>query len=264
MDKAVVKKIAELIKEPKRIVIISHVNPDGDAVGSSLALYNVLIKEKHQVNVITPNEYPSFLAWMKGSKNIVVYSKETAKAAEAMMHADIIFCLDFNDARRMDVAMDDYTKAKAVKILIDHHLDPAVFTDYTISNPETSSTSELIYEFLLALNKKHLINKDVAECLYTGIVTDTGSFSYSCNYVDTYLIISELFKLRIDGEHIHRLVYDTYSEDRMRLLGYCLSEKLKVFQKYGIAYISLTKGRFKKVQFSDRRYGRSSELCFIN
>jgi phosphoesterase RecJ-like protein len=124
-----------------------------------------------------------------------------------------------------------------------------VFTDLTISKSEISSTSELIYELILALNKKHLINKAVAECLYTGIVTDTGSFSYSCNYVDTYLIISELFKLGIDGEHIHRLVYDTYSEDRMRLLGYCLSEKLKVFQKYGIAYISLTKEDLKRFNF---------------
>lgn len=249
MDKAVVKKIAELIKEPKRIVIISHVNPDGDALGSSLALYNILIQEKHQVSVVTPNEYPSFLAWMKGSKTVLVYTKETAKAAKAMQQADIIFCLDFNDARRMDVAMDEYTGSKAFKILVDHHLDPAVFTDLTISKSEISSTAELIYELVLALNKKHLIKKDVAECLYTGIVTDTGSFSYSCNYVATYLIISELFKLGIDGEQIHRLVYDTYSEDRMRLLGYCLSEKLKVFQKYGTAYISLTKEDLKRFNF---------------
>jgi phosphoesterase RecJ-like protein len=149
----------------------------------------------------------------------------------------------------MDAAMDEFKSSKAVKILIDHHLDPAVFTDYTISKPATSSTSELIYEFLLALNKKQLINKEVAECLYTGIVTDTGSFSYSCNYEATYLIISELIKLGIDGEQIHRLVYDTYSEDRMRLLGYCLSEKLKVFQKYGTAYISLTKEDLKKFNF---------------
>jgi phosphoesterase RecJ-like protein len=249
LDKVSINKISDLTNSPKRIVIITHVNPDGDAIGSSLALYNVLIQENHQVNVITPNEYPSFLAWMKGCNNILVYTQETAKAEDAVQYADIIFCLDFNDVRRMENIGDVYTRSNAFKILIDHHVDPASFTDLIISRTKTSSTSELIYELILELNKKHLINIDVAACLYTGIVTDTGSFSYACNYVATYLIIAELYKYGIDGEQIHRLVYDTYSEERMRLLGFCLSEKLMVFHNYGTAYISLTKEDLKKFNY---------------
>ncbi len=249
LDAKVINIIKELIENPKRIVIITHANPDGDAIGSSLALYSILIQEKHHVSVITPNEFPSFLAWMPYSSNIMVNKHNKKKVSEEIKNADIIFCLDFNDVRRMEGIEEDYLKSGAVKIMIDHHILPAVYTDYAITNTGTSSTSELIYDLITGLNKKHLINKAAAECLYVGIVTDTGSFSYSCNYEKTYLIIAEFFKMGIDGEYIHRLVYDTYSEDRMRLLGYCLSEKLKVFYKYHTAYISLTKEDMAKFNY---------------
>jgi len=250
LNKLIINKIAELTGSPKKIAIIMHVNPDGDAVGASLALYGILTREKHQVTVITPNEYPSFLAWMPYCNNILIHRFEPQKTEEAIMDADLIFCLDFNDLNRMEKLAEAYKKSNAIKFLIDHHLSPSVFTDYTISESKTSSTSELIFDLLVALNKKHLLNKDIAECMYVGIVTDTGSFSYACNYEKTYLIISELFSHGIDGENIHRLVYDTYSEKRMRLLGYCLSEKLKVFQEYHTAYISLTNDDLKRFDYN--------------
>jgi len=224
-----------------KIAIITHVNPDGDAIGSSLGLYNVLVQDAHQVSVVIPNAFPSFLEWMPACRDILIDETDHAKVAKVIAEAGIIFCLDFNDLKRMDSIGEVYTKSDAVKILIDHHLEPSKFTDYAISIQETSSTSELIYDFVVGLGKKHLINKDVAECLFVGIATDTGSFSYACNYAKTFEITAELIKCGIDGEHIHRLVYDTYSINRMRLLGYCLSEKLKVFPEFKTAYISLTK-----------------------
>jgi len=186
---------------------------------------------------------------MPSCSKILVDEKEHDKVSDVIANAEIIFCLDFNDLKRMDSVGEVYTRSKAVKILIDHHLEPSHFTDHAISIQETSSTSELVYDFILELGKKHLINKDVAECLYVGIATDTGSFSFACNYSKTFEIVAELIRLGIDGEHIHRLVYDTYSEDRMRLLGYCLSDKLEVFPEYHTAYISLTKEDLDKFNY---------------
>lgn len=249
LDKDVIKALGSLLAVPKRIAILTHVNPDGDALGSALALYNLLIQENHQVNVIIPNMYPSFLAWMPNCAKVLIMENDESNSIEAIQKAELIFCLDFNDINRVENITQAYNGSKAVKVLVDHHLDPTSFTDYTISISKTSSTSELIYDLACELDKKHLINKDVAECLYVGIVTDTGSFSYACNYEKTYLVTAELFKLGIDGEHIHRLVYDTYSENRMRLLGFCLSEKLKVFHNYHTAYISLTKSELDKFDY---------------
>jgi bifunctional oligoribonuclease and PAP phosphatase NrnA len=249
LNEEVIKAIGSLLAAPKRIAILTHVNPDGDALGSALALYNMLIQENHQVDVVIPNMYPSFLAWMPNCPKVLIVEKDEANAIKAVQKAEVIFCLDFNDINRVENIAEYYKKSKAVKILIDHHLDRAPFTDYSISISKISSTSEIIYDFACALNKKHLINKDVAECLYVGIATDTGSFSYACNYEKTYLVTAELFRLGIDGEHIHRLVYDTYSENRMRLLGYCLSEKLKVFHNYHTAYMSLTKSELDRFNY---------------
>ena len=249
LDQSAIKTIHELLAKPRKIAIITHVNPDGDALGSSLGLYNFLIQEKHQVAVIIPNEYPSFLAWMPACNKVLVDEKDHAKVAESIRNAEVIFCLDFNDINRMESIADDYTKSKAIKILIDHHIDPAQFTDYCISVQDTSSTSEIIYDLISELDKLQLLNKDIAECLYVGIATDTGSFSYACNNAKTFQITAELIKQGINAEQIHRMVYDTYSEKRMRLLGYCLSEKLKVLPEFHTAYISLTKSDLEKFNY---------------
>lgn len=246
LDKRFANKVKEALGSKKKIVILTHVNPDGDAMGASLALYGIFMKEKYDVNVVIPNEFPSFLAWMPYSEKILISKTKTAECHKAIKEAEIIFCVDFNYMNRMEELRQVYSESKAVKFLIDHHLDPSDFTDYSFSETDTSSASELIWDLIESLGKIKLIDKAIAECLYVGIVTDTGSLSFSCNHVKTYIIISELFKYGIDGEHIHRLVYDTFTENRMRLLGYCLSEKLNVLPEYKTAYISLTKEELKR------------------
>jgi bifunctional oligoribonuclease and PAP phosphatase NrnA len=241
--------VNKALQSSEKIAIISHVNPDGDAMGASLSLYGILKKEKNDVTVIIPNEFPSFLAWMPFSEEILIYESDPSACRKVISEAEVIFCVDFNDVGRIDGLAEIYKKSKALKFLIDHHLEPAVFTDHTLSVVDTSSTSEIIYDLILALGKKNLLDKAISECLYVGIVTDTGSFSYSCNRAKTYEVIAELFKYGIDGEHIHRLVYDTFTENRMRLLGYCLSEKMKVISKYDSAYISLTKEDLAKFNY---------------
>ena len=241
MDKRTILIIKELLKTPQKVAIITHANPDGDALGSILALYGIFSTLKHDVSLITPDQYPSFLAWMPYSKKIIIHELNPQKVVKKINEADIIFCLDFNSSKRMEKVEPYFIQSNAKKILIDHHLKPSNFTDYIISNTKTSSTAEIIYDFIVELGYKKLIDKQIAACIYVGIVTDTGSFSYSCNYPKTYNIISDLIKLGIDGAKIHQQVYDTYSENRMRLLGYCLSEKLNVIPQYHTAYISLTK-----------------------
>lgn len=251
LDKVFVNTVKEVLSVKRNIAIITHVNPDGDAMGSSLALYGVFKKENHDVNVIISNEFPSFLEWMPNSDKILINTFKPDHCTKAILEADVIFCVDFNDINRMADVAEAFSSSKAVKFLIDHHLEPTVFTDYVLSVVDTSSTSEIIWELIEAIDRKQSVNKEVAECLYVGIITDTGSFSYSCNREKTYQVTSELFKYGIDGEHIHRLVYDTFTESRMRLLGYCLSEKMKVLLEYNTAYISLTKNELEKFSYQN-------------
>ncbi len=242
-------KVKELLNKQANIIITSHLNPDGDAIGSSLAMYNFLLQKNHNISVITPNEYPAFLAWMPNSDKILIYEHQQEKALELLNNADIVFCLDFNSIQRAEKFSEPLKNSGAIKILIDHHTPSEDNFDYIISTVKTSSASELVYDFIVDLGEKHLINKSIAECIYVGIVTDTGSFSYLCNYEKTYLIIAELIKLGVDCEHIHRLVYDTFSENRLRLLGYCLSEKLKVLDEFHTAYIYLSIDDLKKFNY---------------
>jgi len=240
-DKDRYQAVGKLINGKSRICITSHAHPDGDAVGSGLALFHSLKQLGHDVAFIIPNEYPSFLAWMPGSEEILVYSKYGKESREAMQRAEVIFCVDYNAPERLEEAKDLLIASSAVKILIDHHTEPQTsHFNLVLTTTDTSSTAELVYELILSLGPG-LINKQVAECIYAGIMTDTGSFSYSCNQVRTYEIVAELFRQGIDGEKIHRLVYDTFSENRMRLLGYCLSTKLKVLPDYHTAYIALSR-----------------------
>lgn len=249
INKNFIDHVKKALQSSGRIAVISHVNPDGDAMGAALALYGILNKDKKDVSVIIPNEFPSFLSWMPFSGKVLIHKTNPSACRKAISEAEVIFCVDFNDIGRMDDLTEVFRESKSVKFLIDHHPDPSVFTDHTLSVIETSSASEIIYDLIVSLEKKHLIDKAIAECLYVGIVTDTGSFSYACNHAKTYEVIAELFRYGIDGEHIHRLVYDTFTENRMRLLGYCLSEKMKVFSKFKTAYISLTREDLKKFAY---------------
>ncbi|MCX6231373.1 MAG: bifunctional oligoribonuclease/PAP phosphatase NrnA [Bacteroidetes bacterium] len=250
MNKHYISSIKELLKEKRNILIVSHSNPDGDAIGSSLALYNYFLLKKQSVNVIVPNQFPEFLAWMKGSEKILTYNTQKKLCEELINNAEIIFFLDFNSLKRLEKLQDVVRNAKSIKVLIDHHLQPELESfDFAFSEVKVSSTSELIYDFISALGDEKLINADVASCLYVGIMTDTGSYSYSCNYEKTYKITASIIKTGVDAEEIHHLVYDTFSENRLRLLGYCLSERLTVIAERSTAYIALSKAELKRFNY---------------
>jgi bifunctional oligoribonuclease and PAP phosphatase NrnA len=235
------RKVQTLFDLPRKILLTTHTNPDGDAIGSSLALYGYFRMKGHEVCVMVPDEFPTFLAWMPGHEDILVFSRNEQKCLQKISEAEVIFSLDYNNLDRLQGAASAVKASKATKVLLDHHKLPANHFDFLMSIVGRSSTAELVYEFIDALGDRNLINKDIAECIYSGIVTDTGSFSYSCNERRTYEIVAELISRDIDGEHIHRLIYDTYSESRLRLLGFALSQKLVVLPEFHTAYISLTK-----------------------
>ena len=233
--------ISEKLSRTLRILITTHTNPDGDAIGASLALACYLKKKHHHVQVMAPDPFPDSLAWMPGHENFLFFSNDEIACTKAIDEADLIIAADYNNFGRLNDAAPLVRQSKAVKVLIDHHLNPSDEFDYKISISRISSTSELVYNFMEAMGDLHLLDKDIAECIYTGIITDTGSLSYSCNYVRTYMIIAELIRLGIDGEHLHRLIYDTYSESRLRLLGYSISDQLVVLPEYHTAFITLSK-----------------------
>jgi len=196
---------------------------------------------------MVPNDYPGFLKWMPGTDRVMIFRNNEEKARQAIMSADLIFCLDYSALNRTEKMEDDLRKAPGKKILIDHHLEPVVSDfDYYYSIVKTSSTSELVYRFIEACSWGHLLDQEVATGLFVGIMTDTGSFSFSCNYPETFKITAELIQAGIDAEHIHRLVYDTYSENRLRLLGFCLSEKLTLLPDLHTAYIALSKAELDR------------------
>jgi phosphoesterase RecJ-like protein len=233
--------IIQLLGTPRRVLVTTHTNPDGDAIGASLAMYGYLKKKGHDVSVMIPDPDPAFLHWMPFHSSVLVYQDQEEQCHVAIDKAEIIFSLDYNGLGRLGKAEQPVRNAHAIKILIDHHRNPAPDFDHMLSIIQTSSTSELIYDFIAACGDGGLIDDEIAACIYAGIITDTGSFSYSCNYEKTYLITADLYRKGIDGEHIHRLVYDTYSEGRLRLLGFSISEKLVVLPDFHTAYIYLSK-----------------------
>jgi bifunctional oligoribonuclease and PAP phosphatase NrnA len=242
LDPSGIRKVKQLLSEKDQpITIVTHTNPDGDALGSSLGLFGFLkLSGYSNLKVIAPNSFPSFLRWMPWQEEIIIADKNPDMAHAAISGASLVFCLDFNGLNRVNGLENSLRQTSAQKILIDHHPQPTDEFDILFSETGVSSTAELVYEFIVALGGEKQIDKRVAECLYAGIVTDTGSFSYACNEPKTYEITARLIALGVDGEHLHRLIYDTYSADRMRLLGYCLSEKLKVLPQQQAAYISLS------------------------
>ncbi|MFC2102437.1 bifunctional oligoribonuclease/PAP phosphatase NrnA [Bacteroidota bacterium] len=242
-------KVQELLSSSQNILLTTHTNPDGDAIGSSLAFYRYLLKKGHSVSMMVPDVFPSFLGWLADTEKIVVFSEQKEKVLKAISEATVIFSLDYNDLSRIKDATDPVRNSAALKIVLDHHLHPSDDYDLKLSVTGTSSTAELVFDFIQAMGDEELMDKEIAEALYTGIVTDTGSFSYSCNYVKTYEVIAALFRCGIDGEHIHRLIYDTYSEHRLRLLGYSLSERLVVLPEFHTAYIYLTEEDLERFHY---------------
>ena len=237
-----------LIYNADHIVVTAHISPDGDAVGSTLGLYHFLMKIGKDAVVILPNRFPAFLNWMPGSDKIVIMEEKTAETVSLMKAADLVFCVDYNSIDRINGLKPLMEQSKAKKIMIDHHPYPGDFCDVTISYPEISSASELVFRFICRMGYFQEITLEGAECIYTGMMTDTGGFTYNSNSAEIYSIIYELINKGIDKDAIYRRVFNTYSADRMKLMGYCLS-KMVVMPEEHTAYIVLTQEEKRRFNY---------------
>jgi phosphoesterase RecJ-like protein len=246
-----ITSLTELLAEPKKIVITTHHKPDGDAMGSSLGLYNYLIQQGHHVKVITPTDYPDFLSWLPGNEEVIIYTEHTREAAELIAEARIIFCLDFNSLGRINEMGALVGASEAVKILIDHHLEPEDFDDFRHWDINACATAQLVYTFIVEiLNNKKLVNKDVATCLYTGIMTDSASFCLPNTTSDVHRITADLIDAGAVNWHIYDMVYNNSSENRLRFLGICLSCRLEVLREFNTAIISANKEELEKYKIA--------------
>jgi phosphoesterase RecJ-like protein len=239
-----------LISHPKHVVIVTHFKPDADALGSSLGLAGFLKKKGHAVQVITPSDYPEFLTWMPGNETVIALSKtsKTAEkmAAEAISSADVIFCLDFSSLQRIHELGEMVKKSEATKVLVDHHLEPEQFADFEQWDPNAASTAGLVFELIRDLNEEHLISSAIANCLYAGLMTDTGGFRHNNTTQKEFLIASELVGFGANPSEVARQIYDTNSLERLRLTGYVLSQKLNTLPEFRTAYIAISWEELKK------------------
>lgn len=234
-------ELSALLLRCRNIVLTTHTNPDGDAIGSTMALYHFFRKKNYQVSAIVPNEFPGFLAWIPGAERMMIFEKESKKAQIALDAADVVFCLDYNALSRVGSMTETLKKVKVPMVLVDHHIDPEMESfAFAYSTVQVSSTSELVYNLIKQLNGRDLIDKVISECLYVGIVTDTGSFSFSSNKSSTYRIMADLIERGLVPDKIHQLIYDTFSENRLRLLGLGISSRMLVWDNLRTALIYFT------------------------
>lgn len=236
-----IQDIFPLLQSPKKIFITTHHKPDGDAIGSMLGMARYLTLKGHHVTPVAPSELPDFLAWMPGVSTLINYEEYPVIAQQALNEADLIFCLDFNDFSRTKHLETPLAEATQPKILIDHHLFPKPVWDYGVSLPEKSSTCEMVYDYINLAGDNDIIDLDIAACLYTGLMTDTGSFKFPITTAGAHTMAANLKRLGLDHTRIHEEVYDSWSEGRMRFLGYVLIEKMEVFHKYNSALIALSR-----------------------
>lgn len=229
-----------------KVVITTHHKPDADALGSSLALYHYLTKLGKEVTVVTPTDYPVNLHWMPGNDTVVNFEEKPELAESLAKEADIIFCLDFNDLSRINAFGKIVGSCSAKKIMIDHHRDPSGFDDYRFWTIETSSTSELIYDFVVKNQGEELIDTDMASCIYAGIIADTGSFRFSSTSSHTHRIAASLIDLGVDSAKIHALLLDNFSLSRYRLMGYVLYKKLQIIPELKTALVYLNQDELQR------------------
>lgn len=248
MNKQDITSIKQLLSTKKKIVIVPHKNPDGDAIGSTLGLYHYLLKGLHQVQVIVPNDYPHFLKWIPGNDSILKHDSQT-KACNALINdADIIFTLDFNAFHRTGNMETVLTESSALKIMIDHHQAPDDYAKYTFSDVSMSSTCEMVYHFIDMLGDADLVDSAIATCLYVGIMTDTGSFRFRSTTSKTHAIVAKLIEKGANNNEIHNNVYDTNSYERLQLLG-CALTNLRVIPESKAAYITLSQDELQKYDY---------------
>lgn len=249
MNKETTQVVKELLKSPKNIVIIGHRNPDGDALGSCLGLSYYLSSLDHKTTVLMPNDFPDFLKWMPGADDILIYDKEIEKSSDSLNQADIIFTLDFNDLSRVGDPLKGVLEESSAKFLmIDHHQQPAEYAVATYSDVKMSSTAEMVYHFMDALDGVKNISKNIATNLYTGIMTDTGSFRFSSTSPTTHRVAAKLIEAGAESAIINQNVYDNNSPERMKLLGVALNN-LHLIPELQTAYITLTQKELDENNF---------------
>ena len=237
----------EYLTQPRKVVILTHVKPDADALGSSLGLAGYLKKKGHTVNVITPTDYPDFLHWMPGNGEVTIFQRERPHRSKDLIDkADTIFCLDFSSLNRINDLGEMVRKSPAKKVLIDHHLEPERFADFEQWDATAASTAELVYQLIKELGDDKLVDSPIANCLYAGIMTDTGGFRHSNTNFKVFQIASELVAHGADPAGVSKRIYDTNSIERLRLMGFVLAEKLQVLPEYKTAYITLSAEELKR------------------
>ena len=214
-----------------------------------MGLYNFLIKQKHKVNVIVPNDYPDFLTWMEGNNDVIVYNKEKDKAEKLILDSDLIFCLDFNSLERIFDLGDIISSSSSKKILIDHHPNPTNFYDYSLHSSKAAATCELIYDFIDAMGLMKDLDKSISECLYAGIMTDTGSFKFSSTSSKVHRIVADLIDRGVDINKIHRLIYDNNTINKLKLLGFSISKRLNFLEEFNTAYFVLNRNDLKRFKY---------------
>ena len=246
-----IERLRELIAAPaQRMVILSHTNPDGDAVGSSIAWAEALRREGHDVVCIVPNKYPYYLDWVTGISDVVIHRTDPDRAAAAVAEADVIFCLDFHSLSRLDQLSEVIAaNTSAKRVLIDHHLNPTEQFDIMFSHPESSSTCFLVYKVIEALWGAQSVTPSQAEVLYVGMMTDTGNFSFSQLTPELYQALAVLSATGINIPQIYNNVYNSFTEGRARLFGYAINRKMKMLRKGTVAYMSLTEEEMRRFWF---------------
>jgi phosphoesterase RecJ-like protein len=231
--------IKELLSTPKKVVIIPHRSPDGDAMGSTLGLYHFLKKSNHEAHVIAPNDFPDFLAWLPASEKVLIYEKDKEQTSAFILEADLVFTLDFNALHRTGDMEHVLKKVVAPIIMIDHHQKPDAYATYQFSDTKYGSTCEMLYHFIVNLGLKNSIDKTIASCIYTGIVTDSGSFRFPSTTSTTHRVVANLIDIGIENGAIHNALFDDSSYSRLQLLGQAL-QNMKILLDKKTSYITLT------------------------
>ena len=250
IDSRVIARMRTMIDGAKNIAVTCHLSPDGDAIGSSLALAHMLQRLGKEVQVVTPDMVPRSLSFVPGVRTVVVFTKTELRARYVLEHADLIFCLDFNRLHRVDKVGEVIGQSSARRVLIDHHLSPeeGVF-DLMVSEPDASSTCELVFRVFMQMGLLSLLDRFAAQCLYTGMMTDTGNFTYGNDSAEVYEIVASLMRRHPDRNRLYKLAMNTFSADSVRLQGYALSQKMELYPDMGVALIVLTRDELTRYNY---------------
>ncbi|WP_235296064.1 DHH family phosphoesterase [Portibacter marinus] len=235
-----IDKLKSYLEMPREILIVSHRNPDGDAIGSSLGLSLYLKKKRHNVKIIFPSEFPDTFNYLPQSDDILIHDNEPDECDKVLEKSEVIFCLDFNSLDRIDRLGEKIHEKSGVKVMIDHHIDPEPFPDYMLSDVSASSTSELVFDFISDLGDQKSIDPLIGECLYTGIITDTGSFRFSTS-AKLFRIVAHLKEIGVDDKRLQDYIFNSMPIKNMKLLGHCLNNRMEILEDYGVGIIVLNK-----------------------